>query len=109
MLIQTTHPEVNMLVKLTREQLAARPDYVMLLQSLAVGEGGMASTADENTSKITLKNRLASAADAAKVTIKFHRSDATTVIFAVTSRETPPTGTSGAGAKRRGRKPKSAA
>lgn len=98
-----------MLVKLTREQLAARPDYVMLLQSLAIGDGGMATTAEENTSKITIKNRLSTAADAAMVTIKFHRSDAQTVIFEVTARVNAPTSGPDGGPKRRGRKPKSAA
>lgn len=98
-----------MLVKLTREQLAARPDYVMLLQSLAVGEGGMATTAEEATSKITIKNRLSTAAEAAAVQIKFHRSDAQTVIFEVTGRSTAPTPAAGSAPKRRGRKPKSAA
>ncbi len=98
-----------MLVKLTREQLAARPDYVMLLQSLAVGEGGMATTAEEGTSKITIKNRLTTASDAAGVQIKFHRSDARTVIFEVTARSSDPTPAPGSGPKRRGRKPKSAA
>jgi len=94
-----------MLKKLTREQLAARPDYVMMLQSLNVGEGGMATTADEATSKITIKNRLTTAADAAGVQIKFHRSDALTVVFEVTSRSSE----AAPAPKRRGRKPKSAA
>lgn len=98
-----------MLVKLTREQLAARPDYVMHLQSLAVGEGGMTTTAEEDTSKITIKNRLSTAAEAAGVQIRFHRSDAQTVIFEVTNRSTDPTPGAGSGPKRRGRKPKSAA
>lgn len=95
-----------MLVKLTREQLAARPDYVMMLQGLAIGEGGMATTAEEGTSKITIKNRLSTASEAAGVKIKFLRSDAATVIFQVVDRSTAP---SGSAPKRRGRKPKSAA
>lgn len=78
----------------------------MALQGLAVGEGGMANTADEGASKLTLKNRLNAAAAAAGVTITFRRSDEKTVIFEVVSRETEPTASS---AKRRGRKPKSAA
>lgn len=45
-----------MIQKLTAAQLAARPDYVVALQGLAVGEGGMATTADEGASKLTLKN-----------------------------------------------------
>lgn len=98
-----------MLVKLTREQLAARPDYVMVLQSLPIGAGGMATTADEGTSKITIKNRLSTAADAAGVRIKFHRSDAQTVIFEVTGRESDPAPAHGNAPKRRGRKPKTAA
>ena len=96
-----------MLIKLTREQLAARPDYVMMLQGLAVGEGGMATTAEEGASKITLKNRLSAAAQAAGVTIKYLRSDAATVVFKVTARESAPA--AAAAPKRRGRKPKSAA
>ncbi|MBK6770516.1 MAG: hypothetical protein IPG72_16170 [Ardenticatenales bacterium] len=72
-----------MLTKLTAAQLAARPDYVLALQGLAVGEGGMATTAGEDTSKITIKNRLTAAAQAASVSIKFHRSDDKTVIFEV--------------------------
>lgn len=94
-----------MLIKLTREQLAARPDYVMMLQGLAIGEGGMATTAEEGASKITLKNRLSAAAQAAGVSIKYLRSDAATVVFKVTARESAPA----AAPKRRGRKPKSAA
>lgn len=95
-----------MIQKLTAAQLAARPDYVVALQGLAVGEGGMATTADEGASKLTLKNRLNAAAAAAGVTIKFRRSDEKTVVFEVVSRETEPTASS---AKRRGRKPKAAA
>lgn len=97
-----------MLTKLTREQLAARPDYVMVLQGLAVGEGGMATTADEGTSKITIKNRLTAAARAAGVSIKFHRSDDKTVVFAVVSRDTEPVTKAPYTGKPRGRKPKSA-
>lgn len=96
-----------MLVKLSREQLAARPEYVRVLQGLAVGEGGMTTTADEGTSKITIKNRLTTAAGAAGVRIKFHRSNAQTVIFEVTARESEPASAASA-PKRRGRKPKTA-
>lgn len=98
-----------MLTKLTREQLAARPDYVIVLQGLDVGEGGMATTTDEGASKLTIKNRLNAAAVAAGVTIKFHRSDEKTVVFAVVSRDAPPIAKAPYTGKRRGRKPKSAA
>lgn len=68
----------------------------------------MATTADEGTSKITIKNRLYAAAQAAGVAIKFRRSDESTVVFEVMGRDTdliakpPYTG------KRRGRPPKAA-
>ena len=96
-----------MIQKLTAAQLAARPDYVLALQGLAVGEGGMATTASEGTSKITLKNRLNAAAQAASVAIKFHRSDENTVVFEVTGRDTNPIVKAPYTGKPRGRKPKS--
>lgn len=87
-----THPvrrgATFMIQKLSAAQLAARPDYVLVLQGLAVGEGGMATTAEERTSKMTIKNRLSAAAQAAGVAIKFNRSDETTVIFQVVGRDT---------------------
>lgn len=98
-----------MISKLSREQLAARPDYVMVLQGLAVGEGGMATTAGESASKITIKNRLAAAAQAAGVAIKYHRSDDKTVVFEVVGRDTDPIVKAPYTGKPRGRKPKSAA
>lgn len=98
-----------MIQKLTAAQLAARPEYVLVLQGLAIGEGGMATTADEGTSKITLKNRLSSAALAAGVTIKFRRSDENTVVFEVVGRDTDPIVKAPYTGKPRGRKPKSAA
>lgn len=98
-----------MLTKLTAAQLAARPDYVLVLQGLAVGEGGMASTAGEGASKITLKNRLNAAAQAAGVTIKFHRSDDKTVVFEVVGRESAPIMKAPYTGKPRGRKPNSRA
>lgn len=98
-----------MIQKLTAEQLAARPDYVLVLQGLAVGEGGMTTTAAEGTSKMTIKNRLTAAAQAAGVTIKFRRSDENTVIFEVVSRDTDPIVKAPYTGKRRGRKPKAAA
>ena len=96
-----------MITKLSAAQLSARPDYVLVLQGLAVGEGGMATTADEHTSKITLKNRLTAAAQAAGVAIKFHRSDENTVIFAVVGRDADPIVKAPYTGKPRGRKPKS--
>lgn len=95
-----------MIQKLSAAQLSARPDYVVALQGLAVGEGGMATTADEGASKMTIKNRLNAAARAASVSIKFHRSDDKTVVFEVVRRDADPTASSG---KRRGRKPHAAA
>lgn len=97
-----------MITKLTAAQLAARPDYVLVIQGLAVGEGGMATTADEGTSKITLKNRLNRAAQAAGVAIKFHRSDDTTVVFEVTQRTTASIVKAPYTGKPRGRRAKSA-
>lgn len=98
-----------MIKKLSAAQLAARPDYVLVLQGLAVGEGGMATTADEGASKITIKNRLNAAALAAGVSIKFHRSDENTVIFSVTGRDTDPILKTPYTGKPRGRKPKATA
>lgn len=97
-----------MITKLTAAQLAARPDYVLVLQGLAVGEGGMATTADEGTSKITLKNRLNAAAQAAGVAIKFHRSDDKSVVFEVVGRDTEPMVKAPYTGKPRGRRPKAA-
>lgn len=98
-----------MITKLTAAQLAARPDYVAVLQGLPVGEGGMATTADEGTTKITIKNRLNAAAQAAGVSIKFHRSDENTVVFEVMSRDAEPVTKAPYTGKPRGRKPKVAA
>jgi len=97
-----------MIQKLTAAQLAARPDYVLVLQGLAVGEGGMATTAGESASKMTIKNRLNTAAQAAGVAIKFHRSDENTVVFSVVSRDTDPIVKAPYTGKPRGRRPKSA-
>lgn len=98
-----------MIQKLTAAQLAARPDYVLVLQGLAVGEGGMATTASESAGKMTIKNRLNAAAQAAGVAIKFHRADENTVVFSVVSRETDPVVKAPYTGKPRGRKPKPAA
>lgn len=98
-----------MIQKLTAAQLAARPEYVVVLQGLAIGEGGMATTADEGASKMTLKLRLNAAANAAGVSIKFRRSEAKTVVFEVTGRDTDPIVKAPYTGKPRGRKPKSAA
>lgn len=96
-----------MIQKLSAAQLSARPDYVFVLQGLAIGEGGMATTAEERTSKITLKNRLNAAAQAAGVAIKFNRSDENSVIFQVVSRDTDPIVKAPYTGRPRGRKPKS--
>lgn len=97
-----------MITKLSAAQLAARPDYVLVLQGLAIGEGGMATTADEGASKITIKNRLNAAALAAGVSIKFHRSDDNRVVFELVGRDTDPIVKAPYTGKPRGRKPKSA-
>lgn len=75
-----------MIKPLSPHELAARPDYVHFIQGLAVGDGGMASTAEEGVQKTSLKNRLRLAADAAGAHLKFHRSDDTTVVFEVVGR-----------------------
>ncbi len=98
-----------MIKKLSAAQLAASPDYVMVLQGIDVGDGGMATTASESASKMTIKNRLNAAAQAAGVAIKFHRSDETTVIFSVVGRDTDPIVKAPYTGKPRGRKPKTVA
>lgn len=95
-----------MIQKLSAAQLSARPDYVFVLQGLAVGEGGMATTAGEGASKITLKGRLNAAAQAAGVAIKFNRSDENSVIFQVVGRDSDPVVKAPYTGKPRGRKPK---
>lgn len=75
-----------MIRKLTAAQLAARPEYVHFLQGLAVGEGGMARVADEGVGRQSLKNRISAAAQAAGVSIKYHRSGADSVVFEVVAR-----------------------
>ena len=98
-----------MLTKLTAAQLAARPDYVLVLQGLAIGEGGMATKSGEGAGKPSIKNRLIAAAQAAGVSIKFHRSDENTVIFEVVGRDADPIVKAPYTGKPRGRKPKPAA
>lgn len=97
-----------MLTKLTAAQLAARPDYVQFFQRLAVGEGGMASVAEEGVGRQSLKGRLAAAASAAGVQLKFNRSGEGTVVFEVVSREAEPVSAAPYTGKRRGRPPRSA-
>lgn len=72
-----------MIRKLTAAQLSARPDYVLFLQGLAIGEGGMASVADEGVGRQWLKGKLRAAALAAGVQIKFRRSGEDSVVFEV--------------------------
>ncbi len=76
-----------MIRKLSTDELAARPDYVQFFKSLTVGEGGMASIAGEGVGRQSLKGRLKLAATAAKVQIKFRRSDKATVVFEVVGRD----------------------
>lgn len=101
-----TEERSSVITKLSAAQLAARPEYVKLMQSLATGEGGMATIADEGVGKQSLKNRLSAAAQAAGVTIRFHRSDETTVVFEVVGRDSDPTVKAAYTGKPRGRKPK---
>lgn len=76
-----------MIRTLSADELAARPEYVLFLKGRAVGEGGMASVADEGVGKQSLKGRLLLAAKAAGVTITFKRSGADTVVFEVVARD----------------------
>lgn len=48
-----------------------------------MGEDGKANVADEGVSRQSVKNRLASAAKAVRVSIKYHRSGAEDAIFEV--------------------------
>lgn len=96
------------LIKLSAAELSglgarrsASPEYVRFLRGLSVGEGGQGTVASEGASRPTIKNRLNRAADEAGVQLKYHRSNAETVIFEVVSTEHAP--------RRRGRPPKSAA
>lgn len=75
-----------MIKPLSRHELSARPDYIRFLEGLAVGEGGMGSTEEEGVQKLSLKNRLTLAAEAAGVTIRYHRSGPKTVVFEVVAR-----------------------
>ena len=75
-----------MIRKLSSDELAARPEYVQFLRSLAVGEGGMGTTEGEGVGKQSLKGRIKLAASAARVQVKFLRSDAKTVVFKVVDR-----------------------
>lgn len=69
--------------KLSQAEVAANPEYVRVLRSLQVGEGAQATTAAEGVGKATLKQRLLLAANAAGITIKFHRTDPETVVLEV--------------------------
>ena len=76
--------------KLSRTDLAnlssgsgGRPEYVEFLKSLRSGEGGRITTEAAGTTKQTIKNRLTTAAKTAGVTVKFRRSPADEVLFAI--------------------------
>ncbi len=71
------------LTKLSKHEIAANPEYLKFLRSLKAGEGGRALVSEEGVSKPTLKQQLNTAAQAAGVTIKFHRSPKDEVIFQV--------------------------
>lgn len=67
--------------KLSAQELAANPEYVKALKGLAIGEGAKTTTAEEGVGKVTIKQRLKIAADAAGIKLKFHRSNQETVII----------------------------
>jgi hypothetical protein len=68
--------------KLSSDQIAALGSaYVSFLRGLSVGEGARAGTKQEGVTKVTLKKRLAKAAEIAGVKIKFHRSPPDAVIL----------------------------
>ena len=69
------------LQKLSKEDLAADPDYVRFLRELEVGEGGRATVEGEGIGKVSIKKRLQQASEAADIPIDFIRSDPATVIF----------------------------
>ena len=73
--------------KLSADELAADPGYVKFLKSLKVGEGARTTVQSEGVGKITIKQRLARAAVAAHVEIKFLRSDPDTVIVEVVGKQ----------------------
>jgi hypothetical protein len=75
--------------KLSAAELEAIPEYVKVLKSLKVGEGAKTTVQSEGVSKVTIKNRLTKAAEAAGVEIEFPRSDADTVIVKVVGRKQP--------------------
>lgn len=61
----------------------ANPEYVSFFRASRVGDGGRADVAEEGVSRPTLKKRLDAAAREAGVTITFHSSGATEVVFEV--------------------------
>ena len=75
--------------KLSAAELEAIPEYVKVLKSLKVGEGAKTTVQSEGVSKVTIKNRLTKAAEAAGVEIEFPRADADTVIVKVVGRKQP--------------------
>lgn len=96
------------LVKLSAAELSSRGgrrsangEYVRFLKGLVVGEGGEAIVATEGASRQTVKNRLQRAADESRVTLKFLRSGADSLVFEVVATEST--------ARRRGRPPKASA
>ena len=68
--------------KLSSDQIGAFGSaYVSFLRGLSVGEGARAGTKQERVTKVTLKKRLAKAAEIAGVKIKFHRSGPDSVVL----------------------------
>jgi len=69
--------------RLSKQELATNPEYVRVIRSLKVGDGAKTTTEREGVGKITIKQKLLAAADVVGVTIRFHRTGPTTVVFEV--------------------------
>jgi hypothetical protein len=68
--------------RLSTDQVSAYGSaYVSFLRGLSVGEGARAGTKQEGVTKVTLKKRLAKAAEIAGVQVKFHRSPPNSVVL----------------------------
>jgi len=74
------------ITRLSPADLASKPEYVRMIRTLQVGEGGYGTTTGEGVGKTTLKQHLLRAAGAANADIKFLRSSNSEVIFQVTGR-----------------------
>lgn len=74
------------LERISANELSVDTEYVRTLRTLKVGEGVRASTKTEGAGKVTLKKRLQQAADVAGLNVKFHRTNADTVVLEVVGR-----------------------